>query len=262
MTPEDRRQEIVTLVMRTGTVQLDELVAHFGVSRMTIHRDLDLLESRGLLRKERGTATAESSLLFESNYHYRIQVAVAEKRALARAARALVEPGNVIMIDDSTTTLFLADELVDIDFVTVITNSFEVCEKLRGRANIQLIASGGIYNDTTKGFYGLVCEQTIGKMRADWAFLSAPAIIGTSLYHQDQEVVRMKRALMASSERRALLVVQRKFTARALNHFAELSEFDRVFIAGRLDETVASRLGQAGVAFETVLTEEVNSCRE
>ncbi len=252
MNPEDRRQEIVNLVMQAGTVHLDELVVHFGVSRMTIHRDLDLLEHRGLLRKERGGATAESSLLFESNFHYRAQVSVEEKRALARAACQLIEPGNVIMLDDSTTTLAIADEIESIDFLTVITNSYAAYERLRGRTNIQLIGTGGAYNDTLKGFYGLVCEHTLSRMRADWAFLSAPSIIGTSLYHQDQEVVRMKRALMESAERSALLVTHRKFSTRALNQFAELSEFDRVYIGKQVEEPILARLRQAGIAFETV----------
>ncbi len=262
MTPEERRQGIVALVMQRGSVQLDELAEHFAVSRMTVHRDLDLLESRGLLRKERGGASAESSLLFESNFHYRVQIAPEEKRALARAARSLIAPGNVIMVDDSTTVLPLADEIENIDFLTVITNSYAVCERLRGRPNIQLVLTGGIYSDTLKGFYGLICEQTLTKMRADWAFLSAPAVIGTSLYQKDQEVVRMKRALMASAERKALLVSHRKFTNRALNHFAELGEFDRIFISGPLDEDIAARLRQAGISFDLVQTETQDPCRE
>ena len=252
MTPDERRREIVKLVQNEKTVQLDELAAQLGVSRMTIHRDLDLLASRGLLRKERGGATAESSLLFESNFHYRTQIAQTEKRALAKAARALIEPGNVVMLDDSTTTLMICDELETIEHVTIITNSFAVCERLRSYSNVHLISTGGSYSDTLQGFYGLICEQTLSKLRADWAFLSAPSVIGASLFHQDQEVVRMKRALMASAERSVLLLTATKFKARALNHFAEISEFDRVFIDRQIDEATAQRLRQARIDFELV----------
>ncbi|MDR3438380.1 DeoR/GlpR family DNA-binding transcription regulator [Telmatospirillum sp.] len=252
MTPSERRQEIVKLVMAERTVQLDQLAEHFQVSRMTIHRDLDLLEERGLLRKGRGGATAEGSLLFESNFHYRMQLEIPEKQALAKAAGALVEPGNVVMIDDSTTTLLLADAFEAIEFITVITNSLAVCERLRSRPNVHLIMTGGSYNDTFQGFYGLVCEQSLSKLRADIAFLSASSVIGTSLYHQDQEVVRMKRALMNSAERSVLLLTHSKFSARALNHFADLSEFDKVFIGEQLETEAAQRLRQADIAFELV----------
>ena len=161
--PNQRRREIVNLVMARKSVSVENLVAALKVSRMTIHRDLDLLEERGLLRKQRGGATAESSLLFESNIHYRLQNENAEKQALAHAARRLIEPGSVIMIDDSTTTLMLAEELASIEFVTVITNSLAVCERLRGRRNVQLILTGGSYNETLQAFYGLICEAEPGQ---------------------------------------------------------------------------------------------------
>jgi DeoR/GlpR family transcriptional regulator of sugar metabolism len=252
MTPDERRHEIVKLVQNGKTVQVDELAERLAVSRMTIHRDLDLLASRGLLRKERGGATAESSLLFESNFHFRMQFGQEEKQSLAHAARALIEPGNVVMLDDSTTTLLICDELQTIEHVTVITNSLAVCERLRSWVNVHLILTGGSYNDTLQGFYGLVCEQTVSKLRADWAFLSASSAIGTSLYHQDQEVVRVKRAFMESAERSVMLLASSKFKRRALNHFAELSEFERVFIDTGLDDASAQRLRQAGIPFELV----------
>lgn len=252
MKAEDRRREMVKLVQSAKTVQLDELAERLGVSRMTIHRDLDFLESRGLLRKERGSATAESSLLFESNFHYRLQFEQAEKQALAREAAQLVEAGNVVMIDDSTTTLAMCDVLETLENVTVITNSLAVCERLRGFANIQMILTGGTYSDTLRGFYGLVCEQTLRKLRADWAFLSASSVIGASLYHQDQDVVRMKRALMEAAERSVLLLTAPKFKARALNHFADLSEFDRIFVDRAVDEASAQRMRQTGIGFDLV----------
>jgi DeoR/GlpR family transcriptional regulator of sugar metabolism len=220
MEAEERRRELLGLVQSKKSVGLDELVERLGVSRMTVHRDLDLLASRGLLRKQRGGASAESSLLFESNFRYRQEMHRTEKAALAHAAAQLVEPGDVIMIDDSTTTLQICDELEAIENVTIITNSLAVCEKLRAKPNARLVLAGGNYIDTLQGFYGLLCEQTLGKLRANWAFMSAPSVIGTSLYHQDQEVVRVKRAMMAAAERSVMLLVASKFKTRALTQFA------------------------------------------
>lgn len=252
MEAEERRRELLKLVQSRKAIGLDELVEKLGVSRMTVHRDLDLLASRRLLRKQRGGASAESSLLFESNFHYRHQICQEEKTALARAAVALIEPGAVVMIDDSTTTLEICTELKAIENVTVVTNSLAVCELLRGNPETRLILSGGDYSETLQGFYGLLCEQTLSKLKADWAFLSAPSVIGTSLYHQDQEVVRVKRAMMDAAERSALLLVASKFKTRALTHFAELNEFDRIYIDRHLDPASAKTLQQAGIAFESV----------
>jgi DeoR/GlpR family transcriptional regulator of sugar metabolism len=65
-------------------------------------------------------------------------------------------------------------------------------------------------------------------------------------------VVRVKRALMNSAERKVMLLASSKFKRRALNHFADLTEFDRVFIDKELDEASAQRLSQAGITFELV----------
>lgn len=252
MRPEDRRKAIVSLVQNEKTVQLDVLAERFDVSRMTIHRDLDYLESRGLLRKDRGSATAESSLLFESNYHYRAQLDMDQKHALAKAAAQLVQPGDVIMIDDSTTALQICDELVALEHITVISSSLAVYEKLRAHSHIKLVLAGGDYDDTLEACYGILCEQAIGRLRADWAFLSAPSIIGTALYHQDQEVVRMKRTMMEASDHPVLLLTAAKFSARAINHFADMSEFDHVFIAGNVSEENTSPLKKRGIPYQII----------
>jgi DeoR/GlpR family transcriptional regulator of sugar metabolism len=252
MKAEDRRQQILTMVQSQKTVQLDHLARELGVSRMTVHRDLDLLESRGLLRKERGGATAESSLLFESNFHYRRQTDESVKRELARAAAELIEPGSAIMLDDSTTTLLMCEHIELIENVTVITNSLAVCERLKGSSNVQLIVTGGNYSDTHKSFSGLICEQALSQLRSDWVFMSASSVIDNRLFHQDQEIVRVKRALMAASERKALLLTSRKFKTRALTQFADLTEFDKLFIDRQLDDATKQRLNLSRIDFDLV----------
>lgn len=249
---EERRQRIMSMVQVEKSVSLTQLTNALNVSRMTIHRDLDLLESRGLLRKQRGGVTAESSLLFESNFHYRRQTDEAPKRALARAAVALIEPGNVIMLDESTTTLMMCDYLDAVENVTVISNSLAVCDRLRDVENIHLVVTGGDYNNTHQSFYGLVCETVIGQLRSDWAFLSAASVIGDRLYHQDQDILRVKRAFMQSAERKALLLTAGKFKTRALNQFADLSEFDQLLISKTLDEGIAEQLRQTAVDFTLI----------
>ncbi|WP_319529280.1 DeoR/GlpR family DNA-binding transcription regulator [uncultured Cohaesibacter sp.] len=252
MKAEERRQKILDLVQSQKTVQLDQLAKTLGVSRMTVHRDFDLLESRGLLRKERGGATAESSLLFESNFHYRRQTDETSKEELARAAAELIEPGNAIMLDDSTTTLLMCDHIAQMENITVITNSLAVCERLREASSVRLIVTGGNYSETHQSFSGIICEQALSQLRSDWAFLSASSVIDNRLYHQDQEIVRVKLALMAASERKALLLTSRKFKTRALTHFADLSEFDKVFIDRHLDDATKQRLNHSRIDFDLV----------
>ena len=101
MKRDDRRQKMIDMLVEEGSVSLDEFARQFDVSKMTIHRDLDDLETEGLLRKQRGGATIESSAQFESDYRYRTRKAAAEKRLIAEKAAGLIEPGMSVMLDDS-----------------------------------------------------------------------------------------------------------------------------------------------------------------
>ncbi len=85
-----------------------ELAEAMGVSVMTVHRDLEALAARGVLRRFRGGVSALPTSVFESNLDYRLGVQLAEKEAVARAAAELVEPGMSVMLDDSTSVLALA----------------------------------------------------------------------------------------------------------------------------------------------------------
>ncbi len=119
-------------VMAEGAVRIEELADRFGISLMTVHRDLDELEGRGLLRKSRGVATALSTALVESSDVYRSGRQLAEKEAIAVAALEFIEPGQAIMLDDSTTALHLVPHLHTKKPLTVITNTPHDHERAAG----------------------------------------------------------------------------------------------------------------------------------
>jgi Transcriptional regulators of sugar metabolism len=233
LTADERRQHILDQLMETGTVEVSGLSDALDVSRMTIHRDLDQLEERNLLRKVRGGATIEPSLLFESTYAYRKQQAPKEKRAVAKAGAALLTPGQAIMIDDSTTAEPLVDVLPETAPHTVITNAFHLADQLRGTREIELICLGGTYNSNFESFLGLFCEQAIRALRADVLFMSTSAIKDGVAFHQNQDAARVKRAMMEVSETTILLVDQSKFGRSGLIRLADLDEFDRILIGGK-----------------------------
>lgn len=103
-----RRQLIRERVAADGFVRSAELAADFGVSLMTVHRDLDTLQAEGWLRKMRGGATSLPSVDYQGTVAQRNDTEGELKRLLSAAALELVEPGQTIMLDDSTTCLPLA----------------------------------------------------------------------------------------------------------------------------------------------------------
>lgn len=252
---EDRRQEIIEVLVREGSASLEVLSQRFGVSKMTIHRDLDDLEAAGLLRKVRGGATIEASSQFESDFRYRERRAVEEKRRIARFAVGLVEPGMSVMVDDGSTSQLLAPRLAECRPLTVITNNMAIMEQLSGAAGIVLMALGGTYSRKFNGFFGVLTEDNLAGLRADLSFVSSSAIEGFSAFHQDQEVVQVKRHFIRSAARRYLLVDHAKFGHTALHFLAELDAFDEIITGAPLDRETERLLGNRGIGLH-IATEE------
>jgi DeoR/GlpR family transcriptional regulator of sugar metabolism len=247
-----RQDRIAELVLTHPFVAAKELAERFGVSLMTVHRDLDELEARGVLRKVRGGATPQPSSLFESNIRYRLTVAGEEKQALARAALPRIEPGQAVLIDESTTGLMLARLLPERAPLTVITNSLAVMQELRAVRDIKLIVLGGDYWPRHEAFCGLACEAAVSALRADILFMSTTAISGGVAYQPDQDMAIAKRAMIAAAARRILLVDHSKFGRVALHRLAPLTDFDLVLTDDGIDEPGLRQLREAQVPFEIV----------
>ncbi|WP_207782470.1 DeoR/GlpR family DNA-binding transcription regulator, partial [Phytoactinopolyspora limicola] len=242
-----RQSEIADYVLREGSVSASRLAELFGVSLMTVHRDLDELERQGVVRKFRGGVSAQPSSVFESNVAFRLRTAKAEKAAIAQYARVMIEPGMAVMLDDSTTTLELAHLLPDITPLTVITNFLEVIKTVSQVPGMRLLSLGGEYYPTHDSFLGVPCIEAIESLRADVLFTSTSAVSTSHAFHQEQEIVLVKRAMMRSAGRSVLLIDHTKLGNTALHQLAPLSEFDDVVVDGGAAPDTIRALRDRGV---------------
>ena len=246
MKRDERRQAIIDILVETRAVDLDDLALRFDVSKMTIHRDLDELEQAGVLRKVRGGATIEAGTRFESDFRFRELQEADVKRAMAEAAAALVEPGMTVLINDGSMAAVLGDVLardpVRRKPVTIITNNAAILERNKAESGVTLIGLGGVYSPKFNAYFGIVTEEALPRLRADIAFISAPAVSGALAYHMDEAVVRTKRAMMASSRQSCLMINSRRFGHTALHVLADLNEFDTVLSDRSLPYETAAEL--------------------
>lgn len=245
--PRERRERIKSRVVDEGFVRIEQLADELGVTPMTIRRDLDYLQSRGWLRKVRGGATAQPSTAFHGDVRHRTQAMVAEKDALARAALPLVRPGQSVIVDDSTTALALTRLLAQRAPLTVITNFVPVTQALAGSPGIELISLGGTYYPAYDAFLGLRTVDAVTSLYADTLFASTTAITRGQCYHQSQETVAVKRALMEAAARKILLVDHTKFRRRGLYQLAPVSAFDLVIVDSGIPAAELDALQADGV---------------
>jgi DeoR/GlpR family transcriptional regulator of sugar metabolism len=245
--PIDRRERIKNRVVDEGFVRIEQLANELGVTPMTIRRDLDYLQGKGWLRKVRGGATAQPSTAFHGDVRHRTQAMAKQKSALARAALQFVKPGQSLVLDDSTSALALAGLLPQRAPLTVITNFVPVVQLLAGSAGIELIALGGLYYPAYDAFLGIRTVDAVSTLRADVLFASTTAITRGHCYHQSQETVAVKRALMEACDRRVLLVDHSKFRRRGLYQLAPLTAFDLVIVDPDIPESDLDSLQSQGV---------------
>jgi DeoR/GlpR family transcriptional regulator of sugar metabolism len=166
MLARQRQAIILERVREDGAVRVADLVRDLGASDMTVRRDLELLDERGLLEKVHGGATAVAgNALFEPGFAAKSALQQAEKDAIADAAVALVEPGMAIGVSAGTTTYALAQRLADIPGITVVTNSVRVADILNqmGRSDQTTILTGGVRtpSDALVGPFAVAALRTV-----------------------------------------------------------------------------------------------------
>ncbi|QWF79610.1 DeoR/GlpR family DNA-binding transcription regulator [Amycolatopsis sp. CA-230715] len=226
---ERRRQDVLGHVIERGEVRIDDLTARFGVSLMTMHRDLDALADRRLLRKLRGRVAAYPALTMETAKRFREGLNVREKEALCALAAAEVEPGQTILMDDSTTLFPLAKRLAsgNTERLVVITNSLEIARILGPSETVEVLLLGGRYTE----FDSCIGPDTLaalGKLRADIGFVSVTAAAAGRFYHPVREYAELKEAVLKAANRNVALVDRSKFGKTATFAHGDAGDYDVV----------------------------------
>ena len=151
---ESRHRIILQELDQTGVVAVKNLKEMLGVTDMTIRRDLIDLEKQGMLTRVHGGAHKKvKNALNEISHSEKQMLNVEEKKQIARKCADLIADGDTVFIGSGTTTDFIGDYL-DGKNISIVTNSLPIFEKLKERANLDLILIGGRYRAKTQTFVG------------------------------------------------------------------------------------------------------------
>lgn len=254
---ETRQSKILELLDQQTLVTVIELSALFGVSEMTIRRDLLELEDAGLARRVHGGATRAIGRAFEPSFRMRQASASASKREIARAAAALIVDGDAIGLDVGSTILEMVPEFVQVDNLTVVTASLRVANKVAElhalERSLRLMLTGGI---TRAGELSMVGQKAVDfyrGIRLDKAFISIGGISveggGTEFNVDDADV---KRAMIESARDVILLADSSKFAQTGFAHVVDLARIDRIITDSNIDPAVLAEIRATGVLVEVV----------
>lgn len=237
MFAEERHQQIIALLQDSKRVQAEELAISLGVSRETIRRDLKHLEDAGTIRRVHGGALLAQKVQ-EAPFRARVEQRTAEKRAIAKAAAALVKPGSCCFIDAGSTTAALAHELAAIPDVSVITNSIEVASILRSaRPGMDVILVGGSLSREVPATQGELTLSQIRLFRADIALISPVGVDrDAGVTYFDLGEGEVAKTMLARAGRKIVLADSSKHEIVSRVFVANCAEFD-VLVTDSIDNS-------------------------
>ena len=148
----ERKNEILNKLRAEQRVLVSELAVHYGVTEETIRRDLDKLEKEGYATKTYGGAIWGNSTKTDLSYTIRNKTNVEAKTAIASIVSQLIQDGDHLMLDDSSTSLYIAKALKDKKDLTILTYSVEIITELAGVEGWTILSTGGTLKPGTLAF--------------------------------------------------------------------------------------------------------------
>ncbi|MCB4179033.1 DeoR/GlpR transcriptional regulator, partial [Klebsiella pneumoniae] len=176
MFAEERQEKLLGILREKRKVAVSEMCDVFNVSGATIRADLRQLEEEGLLTRTHGGAVLRTRASFEQASDDREIVNLSAKERIGQRAAALVEDGDIIVLDTGTTTLHIARNIRDRQNVTVVTNDYQIARELEASASIQTILLGGIVK---KGYHCVVAingRSILDTLNVDKAFMGTNSL--------------------------------------------------------------------------------------
>lgn len=173
--PAERRNRIREVLRAQGAVKVSELSQRFDVSEITIRRDLERLERNGFLERTHGGAVLSQRMRREPRYTDKDQLHRAEKQTIGRAAAALVDDGDTLLINSGSTTLQVMRHLAGHQDVRVITSNMGGPFAVQDPA-FEVILIGGTFRAQSNSLVGPLATQTLSQVYGSKSFIGVDGI--------------------------------------------------------------------------------------
>lgn len=209
MVPEERRRRIVGFLDKFGAARVSELAQQFGVSEMTVHRDLQKMSDSGLVNKVHGGVVAKR--VTEVPYRSRLVHHQGAKQAVAERALELIEPGMTIFLSPGTTVTELA-RLLPKEGLRIVTNSLPIAQELTLSSECEVVLTGGEVRRYAEALVGPAAQAVLENEFIDLHFAAVTGIdIGEGLTVYSESEAQMVRRVIKSARKTVLLTDGSKY---------------------------------------------------
>lgn len=243
-----RRSAIVKYAMDKGYISVQDLSKKFDVSMVTVRADLTILEKNGLIARRHGGADIHSdNIPGEIAFQSRARLQQDAKRRIGMAAVSLVNDGDTILIDSSTTGFYVASYTKDKDDLKVLTNGINTALELlrNGQATIMI---GGMLSDKTYGTVGRLGKNTFNEIRVQKAFMGARGItMRDGLTDSNLLEVELKQAMVEIASELIAIVDSTKFNVIGFSSFAPVNRITTIITDDGVSKDLIHSFEDVGV---------------
>ena len=225
----ERRNAILAKLNAEGKVIVTDLSREFDVTEETIRRDLEKLDNEGLATKTYGGAVAIHNLNIDLPFNVRKRANVERKQKIAEKIARMIHDGDYIMLDASSTAIYVAKSITNRKNITLITNSVEILVEFADKSDWKILSTGGSLKKGALSLVGASAERMIRGFHVDLAVCSSKGIdMSMGVTDSNEKDSEIKQAIFGAANRKILAVDSTKFDKISFVHVCELSDIDTV----------------------------------
>ncbi len=228
MLKNEREREILNILKcEDRFITVKELCEKLYASESSIRRDLTALENRGVIRRTYGGAELVTNFSGVISFDQRSHHSIEAKNAIAKKAGKIIKEGSVIFLDQSSTSFYLANEIINRSSLTVITNNIEIlC--LLSNSSIKVMASGGFLSPENRScLIGADAESIFENTYADMVFFSTKSLSDDGTISDcTREEVTLRNSMLKNSAKKIFLCDSEKFGTRSAYKQCTLLDVD------------------------------------
>jgi len=241
---EERREYIINLIKRTGSVSAIDIAKTLEVSETTIRRDLNKLAKKKLLRRTHGGAMSIIAVGQEMKFDIQKEKFIQEKKKISVAAAMLVEEGDVIFIEAGTTGLQTVLNITNKKKLTILTNSCDIATLLaKANPHYTIMLSGGILKIETRSLVGPMADNIIKNINVDKAFIGITGIdLEKGITATDQIEAQTKKNIINSAKKVIALCDHSKLGHVSVNFVAPLKKIDILITNNKADQDFLKKI--------------------
>ncbi len=243
-----RQSQILELIEKHERISIASIREAFSVSEMTVRRDLAYLEENGYVTRIHGGVIAGRRLFFASSFSHRTKEHVEEKRKIAQAAVSLIEPGENVILDTGTTTLYIAEELVKLDLViTVGTTSLAVASTLFN-SNMDVLIFGGFLRREIPDLFGPLTERNLQEFHAHKLFMGCDGLSASEgFFTSDLHISKIEERMVTIADRVIVVTDSSKFGKKSFVRYAAAKSVHTLITDSMVSEEHVRGFNREGV---------------